>query len=203
MPIPGFNQNDVLPPYIGNSPGGPPANMSPYLCSPAEVVQTLGTTAHRRVLLGGWLRHRAALRAAGVTGQFQWVDGSFVERKDPNDIDVVTFYSVPVSMTDAERYQMFFSNPALFRPAQSKVAFGVDAFFVWLGMSPVGLVESTRYWFGLFSHQRTTEIWKGLLRVRFDDPADDAEANVALAELDLAAQAAIALPSPPSSGAAP
>jgi hypothetical protein len=107
MPIPAFSIDGVLPPYVGpGGPGGAPQDMTPYVATAVEVVLTLGTTPRRRTILGRWLDHRAALRGLGFQRGFQWLDGSFVEQKEPNDLDIVTFVFRPATVTgyaDSER----------------------------------------------------------------------------------------------------
>jgi hypothetical protein len=97
MPIPPFSIDGVLPPHVGASgPGGLPQDMTPYVVTAVEVVSTLATTAKRKAILERWLSFRAALRGLGFQRGFQWLDGSFVEEKDPNDLDVITFVFRPV-----------------------------------------------------------------------------------------------------------
>jgi hypothetical protein len=99
MPILGFNINDILPPYTGpTGPGGAPDDMSPYEVSATEVVTTLSTTPDRQSILHGWLAHRAALRSLGFIRGFQWLDGSFVERRTR-----VTWTSLPTLPTARDR----------------------------------------------------------------------------------------------------
>jgi hypothetical protein len=89
MPLPDFNIDGVLPPFMGaNGPGGHLEDLSPYKVSVLDVAQGLSSTDARKSILRGWLLHRRALRAIGFDKGFQWVDGSFVERdKEPKDID--------------------------------------------------------------------------------------------------------------------
>src|SRR5690606_3604995 len=97
MPIPHFTIDGVLPPYVGpNGPGGAFEDLSPYEVSATEVVTTFGTTQNRQDILRKWLQHRASLRAAGVVRGFQWLDGSFLEQKEPNDLDTVSLIYRPV-----------------------------------------------------------------------------------------------------------
>jgi hypothetical protein len=96
MPIPAYTIDGVLPPYVGPAgPGGAAEDMSPYVMTAIEVAATFATTDERKAILRGWLRHRAALRAVGFDRGFQWLDGSFVENKNPRDLDVVTFLYRP------------------------------------------------------------------------------------------------------------
>jgi hypothetical protein len=182
MPIPAFNIQGVLPPYVGpHGPGGAAEDMSPYATTATEVVTTLGTTDGRKTILRGWLKHRAALRNIGVQKGFQWLDGSFVEDKDPQDLDVVLFFHRPPAATDLNQLvALIYQNIGLFERNQVKAAFRLDFFAVDLGSPLESIVNLTRYYFGLFSHRRVDEIWKGMLQVRIEDAADDAAALVAL-----------------------
>ena len=99
MPIPKFSIDGALPAFVGRlGPGGAMDEMSPYAVSALEVVTTLGRTEQRKSILRGWLQHRAALREAGYGRGFQWLDGSFVEDKEPKDIDVVAFLYRPAGI---------------------------------------------------------------------------------------------------------
>jgi hypothetical protein len=181
MPIPSFSIDGVLPPYIGPSgPGGRAEDMSPYVVSALEVVSTFGDSNERAKILDGWLRHRAQLRSLGFQRGFQWLNGSFVENKEPRDLDVVTFLSRPAMVT-AERFSIVLqANRALFDPVQLKQSYLLHAFFVDLSGSPETIVNVSRYYFSLFSHRREDELWKGMLQVSLDNPADDEAARAAL-----------------------
>src|SRR5438046_1296146 len=95
MPIPAFNIDGVLPPFVGIDPGQQAAFMSPYEVTVAEVVGRFATTPDRRAILVGWLEYRAVLRAKGLRRGFQWLDGSFLEDKDPQDLDLMLFVQRP------------------------------------------------------------------------------------------------------------
>jgi hypothetical protein len=90
MSVPAFNIHGVLPPFIGSTPGEPPSQMSPYVVAPVDVVNAFGSTADRLDVLTKWLDHRHQLRHRGIESGFQWLDGSFIERKVPKDLDVTT-----------------------------------------------------------------------------------------------------------------
>lgn len=178
MPIPPFTIDGVLPPYVGpDGPGGAFDEMSPYVVTSVEVVATLGTTDDRKTILRGWLDHRAALRAIGFDRGFQWLDGSFVEDKDPKDVDVVTFLYRPSGVqSSTDLLNLMKSNPSLFVHHQVKTTFRVDFFPIDMNASPEVLVSLTRYFCGLFSHRRVDELWKGMLQVRLEDDTSDAVA---------------------------
>jgi hypothetical protein len=182
MPIPTFSIDGVLPPYVGASgPGGSSQDMSPYVVSAVEVVSTLGTSPIRKTILTHWLDHRAALRALGFERGFQWLDGSFVEDKDPNDLDVVTFLFRPPTAFQYDRLAVLMgANGHVFHHPQIKARFMLDVFFVDLNGSPEAIVNVSRYWFDLFSHRRADELWKGILQVRLESVADDLAARAIL-----------------------
>jgi hypothetical protein len=182
MPIPPFSIDGVLPPYVGPSgPGGSSQDMSPYEASVVEIVSTLGTSARRKTILTHWLDHRADLRAIGCQRGFQWLDGSFVENKDPNDLDVVTFVFRPLTAIDHAKFRAFLmANRHVLDPAQVKARYMLDAFFVDLNAFPESVVSVSRYWFGLFSHRRVDELWKGMLQVRLENAGDDSAARTIL-----------------------
>lgn len=172
--IPGFNISGVLPPFIGDVPGNR-AQMSPYKSSVLNVAVHLGTSLERVELLLGLLDYRTALKRAGVSSGFQWIDGSFVENVEvtrgraPADVDVVTFGWLPGTAQD-----FLGSYPHLLDPRQTKRMFKCDAYFVDLSKDSTKLVDDTRYWFGLFSHQRETSLWKGMLQIGLDEDDFDA-----------------------------
>jgi hypothetical protein len=185
MPIPSFNINGVLPPYVGTSgPGGDATDMSPYEVSATEVVTTFGTSAERQKILRGWLEHRAALRALGFDKGFQWLDGSFVEKKDPKDLDVVLFSYRPAGVSNANLLaQLLRGNLNVFGRAQVKSSYHLDFFAIDLNSSIEVVVGTSRYFLGLFSHRRLDEVWKGMLQVRLEDDKDDAAAMAVLQSL--------------------
>ena len=179
MPIPAFTIDGVLPPYVGPfGPGGASQEMTPYAVSAVEVVATLGTTIQRKTILRNWLSHRAALRAIGFDRGFQWLDGSFVEQKDPQDLDIVTFTFRPASVgsDNAQLAALVANHLHLFHRSAVKTAFTLDAFFLDLNGSPETLVNVSRYYLGLFSHRRGDGLWKGMLQVRLESAADDQSA---------------------------
>jgi hypothetical protein len=182
MPIPTFTIDGVLPPYVGPAgPGGTAEDMSPYAVTALEVAITLGSSDQRKTILRGWLRHRAALRRAGFNRGFQWLGGSFVENKEPKDLDVVAFLYRPAGIQNREEMaNLLRANLNLFGRNQVKATFTLDFFAADLDGSTEMLVNLTRYWLGLFSHRRGDDLWKGMLQVRLEDAADDTAALAAL-----------------------
>ncbi|MDP1914711.1 MAG: hypothetical protein Q8L14_00610 [Myxococcales bacterium] len=146
------------------------SGISPHSADMVEVVTRLGTTPHRRKLLTGLIAYRAHLVQLGFSAQsIQWIDGSFVEEKDPNDIDLVTIVEGPFPQKSAAT-QGVFRGPAL------KAQFFCDAYGLAMSATPL-FVEQLSYWLGLFSHRRDTEEWKGLVALPLDPIAGrDADA---------------------------
>jgi hypothetical protein len=133
-------------------------------------------------MLQGFLAHRAALNALGFVDGLQWCDGSFVEDKDPGDIDLVTFFHRPSqAQAKAQLTQILNQDPDLFKPTLTKSKYHCDVYFVDFSLPPASLVARTHYWFGLFSHRRMTAEWKGLLQVPLCSPNEDGAAATFLA----------------------
>ncbi|WP_052200929.1 hypothetical protein [Terriglobus sp. TAA 43] len=185
--IPPFTSSGVLPPYIGGNPTIP-ANMSPYRVTLLEVVQRFSHSSERRTILAGFLAHRAHLIGIGITG-VQWLDGSFLEdienteERSPGDIDVVSFIvRPPAYQADNDAWNTFWmGHSTAFDPEQAKVSYQTDAYFVDVMWGPAYVIKQTAYWFGLFSHKRSTGLWKGMLEVVLDSQQDDAAASQLLA----------------------
>jgi len=183
--IPELNQSGVLPPFIPEIGPTNPAAMAPYRVTITEFVQRYAKSKERIEILKGLLAYRELLRNRGITEGFQWVDGSFVEDvernkgRPPSDIDLVTFANRPPNNDDPDKWRKLVNdNPELFIPDVSKETFICDAYFVDLNIQPIHLVKSTSYWFGLFSHQRDTYLWKGMVEISII--CNDEEAKVIL-----------------------
>jgi hypothetical protein len=172
-----FTIDGVLPPFTGTGPGDDLSLMSPYDVDAMEVVIRFGTSVGRRRILNGWLDHRSALRGIGITNGFQWLDGSFLEEKEPKDLDIVCFFYLPDNVkTEEEQLSLWKENLALFERSAVKSAYFLDAFILDLKGSPEALVSLSRYYLQLFSHQRETFLWKGMIQVPLED-ANDAGAR--------------------------
>ena len=104
--IPTWTIAGVLPPIrpgqLGHSP-----DRSPYCVSLREVVEEFASSPKRIAILKELLDYRAALHQLGLISGFQWLDGSFMEdvetqeSRSPNDVDVVTYFSLPSGETQA------------------------------------------------------------------------------------------------------
>jgi hypothetical protein len=170
--IPEHNQSGVLPPFL---PGSSPAvlgSMSPYRVTFLDVARRYSTSKERFDILNGLILYRDALRQIGIHQGFQWLNGSFVEDTDktiarsPADIDIITFsYRPPEYIETADWTKLVLSRPDIFNPKKSKEKYFCDAYFVDMTIDPVFLINYTHYWFGLFSHQRETFLWKGMLQI--------------------------------------
>ena len=176
-PIPDFDCNLVLPPHLGDPVDSD--QLSPYPCTTLDLCQRLGTTPKRRAILGKFLDFRDRLRCEGLTNGFHWLDGSFLENievlenRPPNDLDLVTVYWGYDRKFQVKLAAQFpeFANPRLAKAAYDLDHYNFDASF-----NPPVTLEQTRYWILLFSHNRQS-VWKGILRIEINTPAEDAAAR--------------------------
>jgi hypothetical protein len=128
---------------------------------------------------------------------FQWLDGSFVEDNEPQDLDVVTFLHRLANAQMAQQLAILIQqNPNVFSRAAVKATYRRDAFPIDMDGTPESVIDATRYFYGLFSHRRVNFLWKGMLKVELGNAAGDA---IAIGQLGLMA----ALPPLPSGGANP
>ncbi|MFQ2125232.1 DUF6932 family protein [Aeromonas jandaei] len=168
--IPQFEESGVLPPFIGACPTKP-ANQAPYKVSLEDFVEHFATSKERRDILIGFLKYRHELKCSGIINGFQWLDGSFVENVEktrgraPNDLDLVTFAHRPVGCNLEDWKSFVRVNIGFFSPEMTKASYKCDAYFVDLDLPSKAIISHTKYWFGLFSHQRETSLWKGMLEV--------------------------------------
>lgn len=167
------------------------------------------------------MNYRAELHAAGLVVGFQWLDGSFledverIERRDPGDIDTVSFYQMPAGQTQATliaaNQGLFPVNAAEF--AALKKRLHVDAYTQQLDSvgpaAAVGsrLVATAAYWYSMWSHRRDLA-WKGYVQVDLA-PVEDAQTIAELIALPpqvgalgvlLAAAPAVVAPVAPKGG---
>ena len=176
MTIPDWDWYGLIPPIRPGTPEDEetkPITRSPYEAELEQLVDRFLISPERAILIEGFLNYRAALHQIGVIRGFQWVNGSFVEEVEdweedphaPNDIDVVTFYYP----SDAREWEVF----PLFYPKETKSKFHVDARGIRLGM-PLneGVVSDIAYYYGLWSHRRKDQRWKGFVQVDLDPGMD-------------------------------
>jgi len=181
--IPAFTISGTLPPYLGPTPTNG-ALMSPFQTTLVRIAKKLCGTHERKTIFRGLLQYRQALANIGFIDGFQWLSGSFLEdiealeKRAPNDIDVVTFCHRPAaSAADPDWEQFVRTNVNILLPPSVKTAYECDAYLVDLNTSATNVVNQARYWFGLFSHRRTG-VWKGLLQVPFPVTQDDTDASL-------------------------
>lgn len=173
--FPPLEPSGVLPPY---TPGAQPTdslNISPYSTTLLEIAAYFGTTQPRIDLIRGLVDYRSAMRKLGFQVFYQWIDGSFTEDvetlrgRPPGDIDIVTFGFFPQNTTAHDKPAIMAANPDLFVPSASKLKYKCDAYFIDLGTFPLFVAEQTYFYHQLFSHQRITGRWKGMLKIPFLD----------------------------------
>ena len=182
-PIPKFDHNLVLPPHLGDPTL--PNHLSPYPCTTLDLCERLGTTPERRRILGGFLSFRERLQTEGLMTGFQWLDGSFLEDielrdgRPPRDLDVVTVYW---GYDLAFQTALLSKFPEVANPVLAKAKYSLDHYPFDAGYRPEVTLEKTRYWISLFSHNRSG-VWKGMLRIQLNTPAEDAAARQELAKV--------------------
>ena len=171
--IPPFGLGSVLPPFMDDDVVGQFALRSPYRATMTELVQRFATSSKRAAILRGFTQYRKELRRVGFSEGFQWIDGSFVEAcelvkgRPPADIDIVSVVRRPEDHADETAWQAFINahGDTLLDQAHCKKVYSCDAYFIDLDIAPQLVSEQSAYWFGLFSHQRDTFRWKGLVQV--------------------------------------
>lgn len=176
MTIPAWTSAGILPPFIGaDATQRDLGSRSPYLVTLNELVARFATSGPRIELLIGFINFRKALHAEGLTTGLQWLDGSFVEdvehhrptRPSPGDIDVITIFpDLGHDGITPERVQ-------LFDPEYTKSTFHIDSYPIEMRNDTLDLVEDVAYWYGLFSHRRSTFEWKGILTINLSPEGED------------------------------
>jgi hypothetical protein len=170
--VPAFNAGGTLPPYDGDPRSR--QDRSPYDVTMGFLISRFGQTRHRLRLINGLIEYRKILHDGGFRVGYQWVDGSFVEDaetvrgRNPGDIDIVTLFHRPLryqtspTLWQAESTTIF---ATFFSSSICKANYFCDTFPIDLDKNPLLIVDDVNYWFGLFSHQKVTNVWKGMLRI--------------------------------------
>lgn len=179
--IPPYTHSGVLPPFMGSDPGA--GAISPYPSTIVEVAQRFCHTPERVKLFRGLLAFRKELINVGFTTGVQWIDGSFTEDvestrgRPPKDIDVVSVLIRPAAyVSDDVAWSAFVTaNPKVLDPQLAKSTFNCEAFFVDGGYPALLVANQITYWSALFTHQRVSFLWKGMLQVNLQDIDDEAE----------------------------
>ena len=181
--IPEWNYDGILPAFNPSEPTS--GERSPYAIPLSDLVIQFGGTNARRKVLSGLLDFRAELHKIGLAQGFQWIDGSFVENiearenRQPNDLDLVTFFYIPDGSSGETLLQNF---PLLFDRDNLRQQYRVDSYYVPLNQATSEeIIELSTYWYSLWSHTRNGE-WKGYLQIDLAD-ADDEQARLYLEQL--------------------
>ena len=176
--IPSFDHNGVIPPYIGN-PADNSNNVSPYPTTSLELCQRFATSPQRIDILKRYLAFRIEMRKFGITG-FQYLDGSFLEdienspfKRPPDDLDLLTFFAPVTAAQEASILANFLD---FVDRASCKTNYQLDHMVVNLGSHPIYIVEFTRYYIQLFTHNRSN-VWKGMLKLDIGTKGEDDDAN--------------------------
>lgn len=183
MPIPPFDANGLLPPFIGEDATG--KDRSPYMVTIFELAQLFGDTPRRRRLLANLIMYRALLASDGYQSGLQFIGGAFVENieltglRDPDDIDVLSIVNAP---------KKYIVEPSLWTSTgkafwdheiadrrKNKQRYSLDApALIYENTEPYIFIRELIYWYGLFSHQRSTRVWKEFLALTLDFSLDQA-----------------------------
>jgi len=138
----------------------------------------LALHANARLSFAGFSTIAPRYPALELCVAFSGIDGSFVDdcetirERPPGDVDIVTFAYRPVVQNWLQFVQQ---NLRLFDFSQTKALFLCDAYYVDLQNPPHLIVHDTTYFNGLFSHQRDSKLWKGMLAL--DLSSDDSAAQ--------------------------
>ena len=82
-----------------------------------------------------------------------------LEKRQPRDIDVVTFLHTPENFAPVDTDLNVFDN------SFAKSQYQVDAYVVELDeLSSTQLVKQSAYWYSVWSHRRN-QVWKGFLQI--------------------------------------
>lgn len=180
--IPGFNHSGVLPPFLADQGPTCSASMAPYQTTMLDLATAFCGSPERASILSGLISYRESLRRSGIVHGFQWIAGSFLEdcesqrQRPPKDIDVVTFARRPPhAQSQMDWVDFYGANPHLFDQSITQNLHKCDAYYVDLYLPPEFIVSRSRFWFGLFSHQRDTYVWKGILELPLSSNDDDAK----------------------------
>lgn len=169
-----FNEVGFLSPIMRGE-DGTSTKRSPYKISIMDVFELFGYTEHRKKLLKNLLEYRKELYKLGIKTGSQWISGSFIsdieslEKREPADIDIVTFYMLPENMTQ----ESLFAQSEIFKHDKAKVLYNVDGYFLQMGIpynSPE--INQVSYWYSIWSHSRQ-RVWKGFVEVELNEVLDN------------------------------
>lgn len=170
--IPLWNSMGIIPPIDESDPTS--LARSPYELDIVRFVRFFAITQARVKILKGFLDFRNELTSVGLVDGFQWVDGSFtenvelIERRAPNDVDVVTFFNFQPGDNDNIVYSR---NPNIFNQDFVKKQYLVDSYFEGLQAPGASLVARTVYWYSMWAHKRDLS-WKGFIQLPLSPALD-------------------------------
>ncbi|MFV9064347.1 hypothetical protein ABQ366_05290 [Serratia fonticola] len=165
LTTPLWNSMGIIPPIDESNPTS--LVRSPYDMDIVRFVSIFAISPPRVKILRGFLSFRNELTMAGLVDGFQWVDGSFtenvelIERRPPNDVDVVTFFNFQPGDNDEIVYAR---NPNIFDQPLVKKQYLVDSYFEGLQAPGASLVARTVYWYSMWAHKRDLS-WKGFIQI--------------------------------------
>ena len=191
-----FNHHGFLPPVNIESPVDD--KRSPYKVELSKFVALFSIACseyqskHRIRLLRGFLEYRAELHKIGIVDGFHWVNGSFVTYKEkivkqpPSDIDVFTLFRLPEGESQQSLEKR---NSELFDHDKSLALYGIDSYHLCIDVntSLYNIIDQTNYWYGMWSHQKNTHVWKGFIQIDLS-PQEDKEALACINDIERRSQ---------------
>lgn len=85
---------------------------------------------------------------------------------------MVTLAYRPLGLNRIGWKDLFDQNAYWILPPGSKSQYKCVAYLIDMPAHPTTIVSNTCYWFGLFTHQRDTYIWKGMLQLELSEVLD-------------------------------
>ncbi len=192
MPLPQFDGTGLLPAFIGSD--ATTADRSPYIVSMPELVVRFGTSPERRQLLRNLIEYRKVIASGGYDTGIQFIDGSFVEDienikgRPPRDIDIYSLLGMPEKYKNDKAFWisegMAYWSGEIAHRNKNKNRYQLDTYGDIIDTLPVpNFITRVIYWYGLFSHQRDTNTWKGFAALPLS-PTSDAAGEVELDRFD-------------------
>jgi hypothetical protein len=140
---------------------------SPFRIGLLDLVERFATSKPRVALLHGFFAFRGRLAEHGIVEGFQWIGGSFIERRphEPADIDVVTFFLRPAHWrTKEDELSAVRGDPSVFDSKMARARYGCDAFFV--DMQHTEFLPWLCQWYAVYSHDKATSgMQKGFVQI--------------------------------------
>lgn len=183
--IPPFEENNLLPPYRADRydviDNFHDEYLSPFKCNLLELCERFATSKERVEILKGLFFFRKAMFDHNILLGYQWLYGSFtenieaIENRSPNDLDVATFYQGAPDTNAAHWKEVF---PEFVSSRLSKEKYKLDQTSYPILVAPpshVIHVDIVSDLIQLFTHTRKG-VWKGILRLELNTPAEDEKA---------------------------